>query len=134
MRPTHLCGSLRGVDRDERREADQHIRQGFRQLRAPGNIIGNIPTCCLLLGLIMLMRELPHKLALLIVSSLRDYSSPPSWGALPLLIFVEGASYMTSPSRIRTGLSSNTNQIQVRVLTPFKGKIPHTFSLKPAHH
>ena len=27
------------------------------------------------------------------------------WGALPLLIYVEGAGYMTSPIRIRTSLS-----------------------------
>ena len=31
--------------------------------------------------------------------------SPPLWGALPLLIYVEGASYMWSPIRIRTSLS-----------------------------
>ena len=36
---THLCGSLRGVDRVERREADQHTRQGFRHIQASGNII-----------------------------------------------------------------------------------------------
>ena len=30
--------------------------------------------------------------------------SCPSWGALPLLIYVEGASYMWSPIRIRTSL------------------------------
>ena len=30
--------------------------------------------------------------------------SCPSWGALPLLIYVEGAGYMTSPSRIRITL------------------------------
>ena len=38
-------------------------------------------------------------LALDIVSS-----CPPLWGALPLLIYVEGAVYMTSPSRIRITL------------------------------
>ena len=31
--------------------------------------------------------------------------SCPSWGALPLLIYVEGAGYMWSPIRIRTSLS-----------------------------
>ena len=31
-------------------------------------------------------------------------SLPPLWGALPLLIYVEGAGYMTSPSRIRITL------------------------------
>ena len=30
--------------------------------------------------------------------------SCPSWGALPLLIYVEGAVYMTSPIRIRITL------------------------------
>ena len=39
----------------------------------------------------------------------------PLWGALPLLIYVEGAGYMWSPIRIRTSLPSNTNRIQVRV-------------------
>ena len=29
----------------------------------------------------------------------------PLWGALPLLIYVEGAGYMWSPIRIRTSLS-----------------------------
>ena len=33
-----------------------------------------------------------------------DIVSSPSWGALPLLIYVEGAGYMTSPSRIRINL------------------------------
>ena len=28
----------------------------------------------------------------------------PSWGALPLLIYVEGVAYMTSPIRIRITL------------------------------
>ena len=55
------------------------------------------------------------------------------WGALPLLIYVEGAGYMTSPSRIRTNLFSITSRIQVRVLLPCKGNIPHAFRLKPAH-
>ena len=32
-------------------------------------------------------------------------SPPPLWGALPLLIYVEGAVYMWSPIRIRTSLS-----------------------------
>ena len=38
--------------------------------------------------------------ARLVVSRLNDYSTYPSWGALSLLIYVEGAGYMTSPSRI----------------------------------
>ena len=41
--------------------------------------------------------------ALLVVSSLKIISCP-SWGALPLLIYAEGAGYMTSPSRIRITL------------------------------
>ena len=41
-------------------------------------------------------------LALEIVSCL---SLVPLWGALPLLIYVEGAGYMWSPIRIRTSLS-----------------------------
>ena len=32
--------------------------------------------------------------ALLVVSRLNDYSTSPSWGALPLLISVEGAGYI----------------------------------------
>ena len=32
-------------------------------------------------------------------------SLSPLWGALPLLIYVEGAGYMWSPIRIRTSLS-----------------------------
>ena len=32
-------------------------------------------------------------------------SFPSYWGALPLLIYVEGAGYMWSPIRIRTSLS-----------------------------
>ena len=43
----------------------------------------------------------------LFVSSPRDYFfllASPFWGALPLLIYVEGAGYMTSPSRIRITL------------------------------
>ena len=58
----------------------------------------------------------------------------PLWGALPLLIYVEGAGYMWSPIRIRTSLPSNTNWIQVRVLIPCKGDTPHAFPLKPAYH
>ena len=66
---------------------------------------GNSPTCCLRLGLIMLMRESP--VSRLFVSSLRDcfLLLVPLWGALPLLIYVEGAGYMWSPIRIRTSLS-----------------------------
>ena len=41
---------------------------------------------------------------------------------------------MWSPIRIRTSLPSNTNQIQVRVLTPCKVNIPYAFPCKPAHH
>ena len=55
----------------------------------------------------------------LFVSSPRDYGASnlselvPLWGALPLLIYVEGAGYMTSPSRI------SINQLQgVLVLLP----------------
>ena len=33
-------------------------------------------------------------LALLVVFRLNDYSTSPPWGALPLLIYVEGAGYM----------------------------------------
>ena len=44
-----------------------------------------------------------------------DSCPVPLWGALPLLIYVEGAGYMWSPIRIRTSLPSNTNRIQVRV-------------------
>ena len=42
----------------------------------------------------------------LVVSSPRDcfLLLVPLWGALPLLIYVEGVGYMTSPSRIRTTL------------------------------
>ena len=46
--------------------------------------------------------------------------SCPSWGALPLLIYVEGVGYMWSPIRIRISLPSNTNRIQVLVLNPCK--------------
>ena len=62
----------------------------------------------------MLMRESPHKPAPPLCLAL-DIVSSPSWGALPLLIYVEGAGYMWSPIRIRTSLPSNTNRIQVRV-------------------
>ena len=43
----------------------------------------------------------------LFVSSPRDCFLFPVllWGAMPLLIYVEGAGYMWSPIRIRTGLS-----------------------------
>ena len=41
---------------------------------------------------------------------------------------------MWSPIRTRTSLPSNTNRIQVLVLTPYKVNIPHAFPLKPAHH
>ena len=34
-----------------------------------------------------------------------DCCLSPFWGALPLLIYVEGAGYMWSPIRIRTSLS-----------------------------
>ena len=42
-----------------------------------------------------------------LVSNPRDsfFLLPPLWGALPLLIYVEGAGYMWSPIRIRTSLS-----------------------------
>ena len=41
----------------------------------------------------------------LFVSSPRDcFLLVPLWGALPLLIYVEGAVYMTSPSWIRITL------------------------------
>ena len=32
------------------------------------------------------------------------FLTPPLWGALPLLIYVEGAVYIWSPIRIRTSL------------------------------
>ena len=57
----------------------------------------------------------------------------PFWGALSLLIYVEGTVYMWSPIRIRTSLPSNTNRIQVQVLTPCKINILYAFPLKPAH-
>ena len=43
----------------------------------------------------------------LFVSSPNDccFLLVPLWGALPLLIYVEGAGYMWSPIRIRTSLS-----------------------------
>ena len=41
---------------------------------------------------------------------------------------------MYSPSKIRTNLFSITSRIQVRVLLPRKGNIPHAFRIKPAHH
>ena len=43
----------------------------------------------------------------LFVSSPRNcfFLLVPLWGALPLLIYVEGAGYMWSPIRIRTSLS-----------------------------
>ena len=41
---------------------------------------------------------------------------------------------MESPSRIKTNLFSITSRIQVRVLLPHKGNIPHAFRLKPAHN
>ena len=52
----------------------------------------------------MIMRESP--VSRLFVSSPRDcfFFLVPLWGALPLLIYVEGAGYMTSPSRIRITL------------------------------
>ena len=42
--------------------------------------------------------------ALLVMSSLTIIQLVPLWGALPLLIYVEGAVYMTSPSWIRITL------------------------------
>ena len=53
----------------------------------------------------MLMRELLYKPApLLLCLAIEIIFLPPFWGALPLLIYVEGAGYMTSPSRIRITL------------------------------
>ena len=48
-------------------------------------------------------------------------------GALPLLIYVEGVAYTTSPIRIR--ITSG-----VLVLLPLWENIPYAFHLKPAHH
>ena len=88
---------------------------------------GNCPTCCLRLGLIMLMRESPVNR--LFVFSPIDcfFLLVPLWGALPLLIYVEGAGYMWSPIRIRTSLSliqtryKSRSQLLVKqiFLTPF---------------
>ena len=64
----------------------------------------NNPTCCLWLGLIIITRESPHKPAPLSLCLALAIIFCPSWGALPLLIYVEGAGYMTSPSRIRITL------------------------------
>ena len=72
MRPMHLCGSLRGVDWDERRNTQDKDLDSFGPQETSS---GNSPTCCLWLDIIMLMRESPHKpapplcLALEIVSS-----------------------------------------------------------------
>ena len=84
---------------------------------------GKNPTCCLRLDLIMLMGS-RRKPALLIVSSPRDYCllPLPLWGALPLLIYVEGTGYMTSPSRIRIALLQG-----VLVLLPLYENIPCAF-------
>ena len=60
--------------------------------------------------------------------------SSPFWGALPLLIYVEGEGYMWIPIKIRTSLPSNTSWIQVQVLTPCKINVPHAFPRKLAHH
>ena len=101
MRPTHLCDSLRGVDRDERRNTQD---EGLDSFGTRETSSGNNPTCCLWLGLIIITRDLPVNR--LFVSSPRDcfFLLVPLWGALPLLIYVEGAGYMTSPSRIRITL------------------------------
>ena len=69
MRPMHLCSSLRGVDRDERRNTQDKDLDSFGPRETSS---GNNPTCCLWLGLIMLMRRvavsrLPLCLALEIV-------------------------------------------------------------------
>ena len=40
----------------------------------------------------------------------------PLWGALPLLIYVEGAGYMTSPSRIRITLLQVSYNVQAGCL------------------
>ena len=65
---------------------------------------GNNPTCCLRLGLIMILVVSPVNR--LFVSNPRNLSKLllSLWGALPLLIYVEGAGYMTSPSRTRIDL------------------------------
>ena len=54
----------------------------------------------------MLMRESLHKPAppLCLALELVSFVLVPFWGALTLLIYVEGAGYMTSPSRIRITL------------------------------
>ena len=67
MRPMHLYGSLRVVDRDERRNVQDKDLDSFGPRETSS---GNSPTCCLWLGLIMLMRESP--VSRLFVSSPRD--------------------------------------------------------------
>ena len=67
----------------------------------------------------------------LFVSSPRDcfflLVACPSLGSPAPPYYVEGAGYMCCPIRIRTSLPSNTNRIQVRVLTPYKVNIPYAF-------
>ena len=97
MRPTNLIGSLRGVERDVRRE----ILNSFGPRETSS---GNNPTCCLRLDLIMALMVLPVNR--LFVSNPRNLSACLNsknlstcclskacslWGALPLLIYVEGA-------------------------------------------
>ena len=117
MRLTQLCDSLRGVGRDERRNTRDKDLDNFRPRETSS---GSNPTCCLWLGLIMLMRESP--VSWLFVSSPRDcfLLLVPLWGALSLLIYVEGAGYMWSPIRIRTSLSLIQTGYKSVSLTPCK--------------
>src|SRR4051812_11359566 len=107
--------------------------KGLDSFRPRETSSGNNPTCCLRLDLIMLMRESP--VYRLFVSSPNIVSSclylltcnlslVPLWGALPLLIYVEGAVYMWSPIRIRTSLSLIQTGYKSRSLTLYKTNIP----------
>ena len=131
MSPAHLCGTLRGVEWNREMPTQDRDLDSFGPRETSS---GNNPTCCLWLGLIMIMRESP--VSRLFVSSPRDCSCclSPFGEPCPSLCKLEGRVTMWSPSRTRTSLSSTTSRIQVRVLIPCKGNIPYTFLLKSAHH
>ena len=55
-RPTHLCGSLKGLSGIERHNTKDEDLNSFGPRETSS---GNNPTCCLRLGLIMMARESP---------------------------------------------------------------------------
>ena len=129
-RPTHLCGSLRGVDgtRDAMFYPGSAPHGGSKSLH-PTSLI-------LMMMMITVTRVLYLKSYCLNLTcpTCGTCQSCPLLGSLaPPYICWRGGLHVESYQDQDQSIS-NTNRIQVQVLTLCKINIPHAFLLKPAHH